>query len=118
MNEPILLALIGIVPAVISAVVSYTLATKKLQVDNEGKVRTQFNKLSEQLRSELKQELDECRKDRENLRKELDDYKKQLDSYKKENESLKKELDILETKLESANVVIKTLVSKKTVKIK
>lgn len=118
MNEPTTLALIGILPAVISAIVSYTLAIKKLQVDSEGKVKTEFNKLSSQLKNELKQELDECRKDREILRKELDGYKKQLDTYKEENKTLKTELDKLESKLESANEVIKSLINKKAVKIK
>jgi uncharacterized protein YlxW (UPF0749 family) len=117
MNE-IILGLIAIVPSIISARITYVLATKKLQNESEGRVKSEFNKLSEKLRLELKIELDECRKDRENLRKELNDYKKELEIYKKENETLKKEMGELETKLESANEVINTLVTKKTVKIK
>ena len=105
MNE-IILGLIAIVPAIVSARVTYVLATKKLQVDSEIKVRTEFSKLSEDLRLELKTELDECRKDRNDLRKELDLYKKELTE--------------LENRLNMANQVISTLteIKKKTVKIK
>ncbi len=111
MNNSTILALIAIVPPVLSALLTYKLTTRKLKVDSDAKIKTEFAKLSESLRNELKKELDECRKDRENLRDELNDYKKKLDLYKKENESLKKELDELETKLDSANEVIKTLVT-------
>jgi len=110
MNNSTILALIAIVPPVLSALLTYKLTTRKLKVDSDAKIKTEFAKLSESLRNELKKELDECRKDRENLRDELNDYKKKLDLYKKENESLKRELDELETKLHSANEVIKTLV--------
>lgn len=118
MNDPIILALIAIVPPVLSAVLTYKLTTKKLKVDSEVKIKSEFSKLSEQLRNELKEELDECRKDRENLRGELNDYKKKLDTYKKENEALKKEMDELETKLDSANEVIKTLVTSNRKKVR
>lgn len=106
------------IPAIISAIVTYVVASKKMKHDYDVKIVDDFNRLSEKLRSELKTELDECRKDREDLRSELNEYKKELAEYKKENESLKKELDELETKLDSANEVINTLITKKTVKIK
>lgn len=92
---------------------------KKIKVDSDSKIKTEFSKLSESLKTELKKELDECRKEREKLRNELNEYKNKLETYKKENETLKKEMDELETKLEAANELIKTLVisNKKKVRV-
>jgi peptidoglycan hydrolase CwlO-like protein len=117
MKDNIILALIAIVPPVLSAFLTYKLTSKKIRNDSEVKIKTQFNKLSEELRNELKKELDECRNDRGNLRNELNDYKNKLDTYKKENENLQKELNELEIKLDDANELIKTLVSGNNINI-
>lgn len=120
MDQNIILSLIGIVPAILSSIVTYQLAIRKLKYNSEGDLRKDFNKLSESLRLELKKELDECRTDREEMRKEYDKLKKELDGYKKENEELKKELNELEAKLNAANDVISTLaeIKKRSVKVK
>ena len=120
MNQSILLAIIGILPAILSSIVTYQLAIRKLKYNSDTDLRNDFNKLSESLRLELKKELDECRTDREEMRKEYDKLKKELDEYKKENEELKKELNELENKLNAANEVIATLaeIKKKSVKVK
>ena len=113
MNDQIVIALVGIVPALISSVVSYKLALRKFSFKSDDLVRKEFKELSEKFRLELKKELDECRTDRDEMRKEYDELKKELDKYKKENEMLKKELNELESKLDAANEVIAKLVDVK-----
>ena len=82
MDQSIVLALIGIVPAVVASIVTYGVSAKKTKVD----LIKLINDSSDALRTEIKLELEECRKDREAIRSELN-------LYKKENESIKKELE-------------------------
>ena len=58
MNQTILLAIIGILPAILSSIVTYQLAVRKLKYNSESDLRSDFTKLSESLRLELKKELD------------------------------------------------------------
>lgn len=121
MDQSIALALIGIVPAVIASIVTYGISSKKTKVD----LIKLINDSSDQLRLEVKVELEECRKDREAIRSELNIYKKEnesikkeLEEQKKENSQLKSDLNELEIKLDAANDLISKLADSKVSKKK
>ena len=107
MDQSIVLALIGIVPAVIASIVTYGVSAKKTKVD----LVKLINDSSDKLRLEVKEELEECRKDREAIRSELN-------VYKKENSQLKNDLNEFEIKLDAANDLISKLVDSKVSKKK
>ena len=116
MDNPIIIALIGIIPALLTTVITYAIASKKTKID----VIKLINNSSEKLRTEVKVELEECRKDREAIRSELNVYKKEnesikkeLEEQKKENSDLKNNLNELEIKLDSANDLISKLAESK-----
>jgi septal ring factor EnvC (AmiA/AmiB activator) len=115
------LALIGIVPAIVASVVTYGVSVKKTKVD----IIKLINESSDALRTEVKEELEECRKDREAIRSELNVYKKEnesikreLEEQKKENSQLKSDLNELEIKLDAANDLISKLADSKVSKKK
>jgi septal ring factor EnvC (AmiA/AmiB activator) len=115
------LALIGIVPAIVASVVTYGVSVKKTKVD----IIKLINESSDALRIEVKEELEECRKDREAIRSELNVYKKEnesikreLEEQKKENSQLKSDLNELEIKLDAANDLISKLADSKVSKKK
>lgn len=121
MNQTIVLALIGIVPAIVASVVTYGVSVKKTKVD----IIKLINESSDALRTEVKEELEECRKDREAIRSELNVYKKEnesikreLEEQKKENSQLKSDLNELEIKLDAANDLISKLADSKVSKKK
>ena len=121
MNQSIVLALIGIVPAIVASVVTYGISVKKTKVD----IIKLINESSDALRTEVKEELEECRKDREAIRSELNVYKKEnesikreLEEQKKENSQLKSDLNELEIKLDAANDLISKLADSKVSKKK
>ena len=121
MNQSIVLALIGIVPAIVASVVTYGVSVKKTKVD----IIKLINESSDALRTEVKEELEECRKDREAIRSELNVYKKEnesikreLEEQKKENSQLKSDLNELEIKLDASNDLISKLADSKVSKKK
>ena len=121
MDQSIVLALIGIVPAVIASIVTYGVSAKKTKVD----LVKLINDSSDKLRLEVKEELEECRKDREAIRSELNVYKKEnesikkeLEEQKKENSELKNNLNELEIRLDAANDLISKLADGKVSKKK
>ena len=121
MDQSIVLALIGIVPAVIASIVTYGVSAKKTKVD----LVKLINDSSDKLRLEVKEELEECRKDREAIRSELNVYKKEnesikkeLEEQKKENSELKNNLNELEIRLDAANDLISKLADSKVSKKK
>jgi septal ring factor EnvC (AmiA/AmiB activator) len=121
MDQSIVLALIGIVPAVVASIVTYGVSAKKTKVD----LIKLINDSSDALRTEIKLELEECRKDREAIRSELNLYKKEnesikkeLEEQKKENSELKNNLNELEIKLDAANDLISKLADSKVSKKK
>lgn len=121
MDQSITLALIGIVPAIVASIVTYSISAKKTKVD----VIKLINDANEKLRVEVKVELDECRKDRDSIRSELNLYKKEnesikkeLEEQKKENSELKNNLNELEIKLDAANDLISKLAESKVSKKK
>ena len=121
MDQSIILALIGILPAIVASVVTYAISSKKTKID----LIKIINQTSDKLRNEVKEELEECRKDREAIRSELNLYKKEnesikreLEEQKKENKKLKNELNEFEIKLDAANDLISKLVDNKVSKKK
>ena len=121
MDQSITLALIGIVPAIITSIITYGISSKK----TKGDLIKIINQSNDKLRVEVKEELEECRKDREDIRSELNIYKKEnesikkeLEEQKKENKKLKSELTELEIKLDAANDLISKLAESKVSKKK
>jgi hypothetical protein len=123
MEESIIKLLTAVIPAVVSSVLTYMVASKKSKTDVIKTVATaqenllrEFTSTQTQMREELRKELELCQLAREDVVIKLGKYKndneymiKQIEELRSENAQLKRDVFQLESKLQASEIIVDAL---------